>query len=220
MVALLRLRLRPLPRTSYGYQPPPQATARGWRCANQDCGAPVRRWPRRCRLCGWHADPEFDEPWAHAALGAELSWRVRHYPDSAGVPQERLIEWRLKDALLCQDRPAAAVARRAMHDHIRTRQAADSWWNPGFLLGLAVFDAIQFGDLDGAAADLCCWLGVFGGDHTGESRGWLANARSVMNAGVAFLTTPGGEDHPRAAEIRKGCLRVAGGCLRAALRGG
>ena len=213
MVALLRL--RPLPRTSYGYQPPPRATACGWRCANQDCGAPVRRWPRRCRLCGWPADPEFDEPWAHEALGAELSWRVGRYPENgAGVSQERLVEWRLKDALLLRDRPAAAAARGAMHDYIRSRQARDSGWNPGFLLGLAVFDAIELGDLDGAASDLCCWLGVFAGSHSGEGRGLLANARSVMNAGVAFLAAPGGEDHPRATEIRKGCLRVAGGCLR------
>lgn len=213
MVALLRL--RPLPRTSYGYQPPPQATARGWRCANQDCAAPVRRWPRRCRLCGWPADPELDEPWAHEALGAELSWRVRRSPgNGAGAVQDRLVEWRLRDALLLRDRLAAVAARGAMHDYIRSRQAEDNWWNPGFLLGLAVFDALEFGDLDGAAADLCCWLGVFAGDRPEESRGLLASARSVMNATVAFLAVPGGEDHPRAAEIRKGCLRVAGGCLR------
>lgn len=215
MVALLRL--RPLPRTSYGYQPPPQATARGWRCANPDCGAPVRYWPRRCRLCGWPADPEFDEPWAHEALGAELSWRVSRFPGSgAGIPQERLIEWRLKDALLRRDWPAAAAARAAMHGYIRSRQAGDSRWNPGFLLGLAVFDAIELGDLDGAAGDLCCWLEAFTDDRPGESHGSLANGKSVMNAGVAFLAAPGGEDHPRAAEIRKGCLRVVGGCLRAA----
>ena len=214
MVALLRL--RPLPRTSYGYQPPPRATAHGWRCANQECGAPVRRWPRRCRWCGWPADPELDEPWAHDALGAELSWRVRRDPGSgAGIPQERLIEWRLKDALLRRDRPAAAVARRAMHDYIGTRQAKDGWWNPGFLLGRAVFDALELGDMDGAAVDLCRWLDVFA-DRGEESRGLLANARSVMDAGVAFLTAPGGERHARAAEIRKKCVRVAGGCLRAA----
>ena len=215
MVALLRL--RPLPRTSYGYQPPPQASAHGWRCANQDCGAPVRRWPRRCRSCGWPADPEFDEPWAHDALGAELSWLVRHNSRrGARISQERLVEWRLKDALLRRDPPAVAAARGAMHDYIRSRQAEDGWWNPGFLLGLAVFDAIELGDLDGAAGDLCRWLGVFAGDRAEEDRGLLANAKSVMNAGVAFLAAPGGEDHPRAAEIRKRCLRVAGGCLRAA----
>lgn len=215
MVALLRL--RPLPRTSYGYQAPPQATAHGWRCANYGCRAVVRRWPRRCRLCGWPADPEFDQPWAHEALGAELSWRARHLPGSgAGTPQERLIGWRLKDALLRADWPSARIARRAMHDHIRLRQAADSGWDPGFLLGLAVFDAIEAGDLDGAADDLSRWLGVFAGERREEDHGALATAQSVMNAGVAFLTAPGGEDHPRAAEIRKGCLRVAGGCLRAA----
>ena len=167
MVELLRL--RPLPRTSYGYHPPPEATVHGWRCANYYCGAAVRRWPRRCRLCGWAADPEFDEPWAHAALGIELSWQVRHFPGSAAsIPRERLIEWHLKDALLRRDRLAAAAARQAMHAYIRTRQAEDSWWNPGFLLGLAVFDAIDLGDLDGAADDLCFWLEVFVDDRTAD----------------------------------------------------
>jgi hypothetical protein len=215
MVALLRL--RPLPETSYGYQPPPRATARGWRCANQDCGAAVRHRGRRCRLCGWPADPELDEPWAHEALGAELSWRVRQFPKSGGgIPQERLIEWRVKDALRRHDWSSAAVARAAMHDYIRSRQAENNWWDPAFLLGLAVFDAIELGDLDGAAGDLCCWLEMFTDDRPEESRGSFANAKSVMNAAVAFLAASGGEDHPRAAEIRKGCLRVAGGCLRAA----
>jgi hypothetical protein len=215
MVAMLRL--RPLPRTSYGYQPPPQATAHGWRCANQNCGAAVRRWPRRCRLCGWSADPEFDEPWAHVALGVELSWRIRHFPRSGGgIPEERLIEWHLKDALLRRNGPAAAAAREAMRAYIRSRQAEDSWWNPCLLLGLAVFDAIDLGDLDGAADDLCFWLEVFVDDRTADGLpSSLASAKSVMNAGVAFLAAPGGEEHPRADEIRKGCLRVAGGCLRA-----
>jgi hypothetical protein len=214
MVAMLRL--RPLPRTFYGYQPPPQATAHGWRCANHDCGATVRRWPRRCRLCGWSADPEFDEPWAHEALGRELSWRVRYLPRSgAGIPLDRLIEWHLKDALLRRDRPAAAAARAAMRHYIRSRKVVDSWWNPSFLLRLAVFDAIELGDLDGAADDLCCWLGVVDDDRTEEDHAALANAESAVSAGVAFLAAPGGEDHPRATEIRKGCLRVVGGCLRA-----
>lgn len=215
MVALLRL--RPLPKTSYGYQPPPQATARGWRCANQDCGATVRHRARRCRLCGWPADPEFDEPWAHEALGAELSWRVRQFPKKGGgFQQERLIEWRVRDALRRRDWSSAAAARTAMHDYIRSRQAEDNWWDPAFLLGLAVFDAIELGDLDGAASDLACWLAAFSDDRPAESHRSLANAKSVMNAAVAFLAAAGGEDHPRAAEIRKGCLRVAGGCLRAA----
>lgn len=204
------------PRTSYGYQAPPEATIRGWRCANYECGAAVRRWPRRCRLCGWPANPDFDEPWAHEALGAELSWRVRHFPDAkAVIPRERLIEWRLKDALLHRDLPSAAAARAAMHRYISSRQAAGGRWDPGFLLGLAVFDAVELGDLDGAAGDLCHWLSQYAGGCPQAGRAALANAESVMNAGLAFLAAPGGEDHPRAAEIRKGCLRVAGGCLRA-----
>lgn len=220
MQALLRLRLLPL--TSYGYQPPPEATAHGWRCANYDCGAAVRRW-RRCRLCGWPADPEFDEPWAHEALGVQLSWQVSNYPErGAGIPRERLLEWRLKDALLRHDDRAAAAARAAMRDYADEQRT--SWWNPGSMLRLAVFDALDLGDLHGAAEDLCFWLEVSGGAPVEDSwgAGWaeighsaLANAKPLMDAVIAFLAAPGGEAHPRAPEIRKGALRVAGGCLRA-----
>jgi hypothetical protein len=82
------------------------------------------------------------------------------------------------------------------------------------MLGFAVSGALGLGDLDGAAGDLCCWLEMSGADTAGGS-GAFGNATSVMNAVVSFLAAPGGASHPLAEEIRRGCLRVAGGCLRA-----
>ena len=53
-----------LPLTTYGYQPPPEATAHGWSCPSEDCGVTeheqVRKWPKRCTNCGSLADPVFD----------------------------------------------------------------------------------------------------------------------------------------------------------------
>jgi hypothetical protein len=211
-------RRRPRLLTSYGYQPPPEATVHGWRCASRDCAMPVRYWRRRCRRCGSPADPEFDQPWAHEALGAELTWLVTLATVApgreAGLARDRLIGWRVKDAVLRGDGPAAAAARRVMRDHAELRRTADSRWSPGPMLGLAVSGALGLSDLDGAAGDLCFWLEMSGEDTAG-GRCAFGNATSVMHAVVTFLAAPGGAAHPLADEIRRGCLRVAGGCLRA-----
>jgi hypothetical protein len=82
------------------------------------------------------------------------------------------------------------------------------------MLGFAVSGALGLGDLDGAVGDLCFWLEISGADTAGGSCAF-GNATSVMNAVVSFLAAPGGASHPLAEEIRRGCLRVAGGCLRA-----
>jgi hypothetical protein len=212
-MALWRWRQRPL--TSYGYQPPPGATVRGRRCASRDCGVPVGRWRRRCGRCGGPADPEFDEPWAHEALGAELTWLARGGPArEAGAARDRLVAWRVKDAVVRRDDHAAAQARLVMRDYADRRRAEDSLWSPGPMLGLAVSGALRLRDLDGAAGDLCFWLEISGEDAAGGRPGF-GNATSVMNAVVTFLAAPGGAAHPLAEEIRRGCLRVAGGCLRA-----
>ena len=212
-MALWRRQTRRL--TSYGYQPPPEATVRGWRCASRDCAAPVRRWPRRCRRCGGPVDPVFDEPWAHKALGAELSWLAMVAPGrEAAVARDRLVAWRVRDAVVRRDYPAATEARRVMRNYADRRRAEDSRWSPGPMLGFAVSGALGRGDLDGAAGDLCFWLEMSGEDTAGGSCAF-GNTTSVMNAAVGFLSAPGGAAHPLAAEIRRGCLRVAGGCLRA-----
>lgn len=213
-MALWRRRSRPL--TTYGYQPPPEATVRGWRCASRDCAAPAGHWPRRCRRCGGPADPEFDEPWAHDALGAELGWLAGGRPGrAAAVARDQLIAWRVRDAVVRRDYPAATEARRAMRDHAERRRSADSRWGPGPMLGFAVSGALGLGDLDGAAGDLCLWLGLSAGEEAAGAPCPVGNATSVLHAAVTFLARPGGAVHPLADEIRRECLRIAGGCLRA-----
>jgi hypothetical protein len=144
-----------------------------------------------------------------------LSWLARGGPArEAGAARDRLVAWRVKDAVARRDDRAAAQARRVMRDYADRRRAEDSRWSPGPMLGLAVSGALGLRDLDGAAGDLCLWLEMSGEEAAGGRYGF-GNANSVMNAVVAFLAAPGGAAHPLAEEIRRGCLRVAGGCLRA-----
>ena len=209
-------RRRPRLLTSYGYRPPPEATIRGRRCASRDCGAPVGRLRRRCARCGGPADPEFDEPWAHDALGAELGWLARSGPGGeSAAARDRLIAWRVRDAVVRRDHPAAAEARRAMRDYAGRRRAEDARWGPGPMLGFAVSSALGLGDLDGAAGDLCLWLELSAGEEAAGAPCPVGNATSVLHAAVTFLARPGGAAHPLAEEIRRECLRIAGGCLRA-----
>jgi hypothetical protein len=157
----------------------------------------------------------FDEPWAHEALGAELSWLATVGPGrEAAVARDRLFAWRVRDALVRRDYPAATGARRVMHDYADHRRAEDSRWSPAPMLGFAVSGALGLGDLDGAADDLFFWLEMSGEDTAGGSCAF-GNTTSVLKAAVSFLAAPGGSAHPLAEEIRRGCLRVAGGCLRA-----
>jgi hypothetical protein len=210
---------KPLPLTSYGYQPPRRATAHGWKCTNYDCGQaqhePVQRWPVCCRSCGSRADPLLDQPWAHEAEGIELSWEVSHHPErGGGFAQERLLDWNLKDALLCGNAPAAQAARAAIHSHAAQRTRADRWWSPSYVFYGPVMDALAADDIDGAADDLCVWLGLSNGDNAEEDNRNRTNARTVIDAADKFFASADGRAHPRAQEIRQACLRVAAGAFR------
>jgi hypothetical protein len=210
--------VKPLPPTSYGYQPPRGATTKGWRCVNEECGVSelgrVARWPFRCLQCGWAADPTFDPPWEHEALGVELAWQVGHDASDAGrrLAGERLLAWRLKDALLLRgDARAAADARAELRSYVSRQVRQGGWWSPGFTLLPAVQDGLDAGDLDGAAEDLCFWLDLSTGEGAADDNEIRTNARSVISSGAVFLDAPGAAAHPRARDVRVGCLRVAEG---------
>jgi hypothetical protein len=204
-----------LPVTSYGYQPPPGATAKGWKCTNiQTCGnggnVPPRRWPVRCPRCGQPCDPVFDEPWAHQALGTELNWQLRNDPIRGGQnAQERLMAWNLKDALLRCDARTAADARAVLHDYVARKQREGSHWNSLSTMWQAIRHALDADDLDGAADDLCFWLSVSTGKNADNDNKVRTNARTVISTAGDFFDAPGGATHPRAVEIRQGCLRIA-----------
>lgn len=141
-------------------------------------------------------------------------------PRSAAIPgpraivaQDRLLNWQLKDALLRSDAATAATARNAIRRLAEGRLREDCSWNPVFLVGPAVWDALTAGDLEGAAEDLCFWLEISTGEDAAESNSVRHNARTVIDTGAKFLAAPGGAAHPRAAEIRSGCLRVAEGAF-------
>jgi hypothetical protein len=206
--------------TSYGYQPPRGASAIGWKCTNRDaCGTseyqPITRWPIRCPECGSPADPLFDQPWAHDALGVELDWQIRNEVDEADrhLAGERLMAWRLADALRRGDAADVAATRAVLHRYVSGQVRDGNWWNPGFTLAQAVREGLDAGDLDGAAEDLCFWLGVSTGEGAAEDYRILTNAQTVLSSGTMFLGAPGGSAHSRAAEIRGGCLRVAEGAF-------
>ncbi|BCJ73764.1 hypothetical protein CS0771_33080 [Catellatospora sp. IY07-71] len=151
---------RRFPRTSYGYQAPPEARVKGWECNNEECGtgdepAP-RSWPFPCPQCGQPADPTFVEPWAHVARGFE----IRHLLNGPNPYRRELAqldqhEWEYKDAWLRADRAAADAAWRSF------RQAKPAAWptaGNGTSVAAAMFGMVQlaaeFGDLDSAAHDV------------------------------------------------------------------
>jgi hypothetical protein len=209
---------RPLPLTSYGFQPPPGATAHGWKCTNYDCGRteyePVRRWPVCCRSCGSPADPLLDKPWAHEAEGVELNWQVIHHPErGGGTTQERLMCWNLKDALLRRDIPGAQVARATIRRHAGKRALEDLCWSPSYVFCVAVLDAMAVGDMDGAADDLCFWLSISSGDNAEDDNRNRTNSRTAIETSMKFIAAPGGISHRRAPEIRQGCLSLAEGAF-------
>ena len=213
-------RTAPLPQTSYGYRPPREAIAQGWKCSNpNDCGRAdshrIRRWPMRCPGCGWPADPVFAPPWEHDALGVELKWQIGHDTNeySLLIARERLMAWLLNDARLRGDAAGAAAARTALHRYVDRQVKEGEWWNYSFTLAPAVREGIDAGDLDGAAMDLCFWLSISTGENAAEENEVRANARSVIGSAAAFLSAPGGSAHRHAAEIRAGCLRIAEGAF-------
>ena len=210
-----------LPLTSYGYQPPRGATAAGWRCTNREgCGAadflPPSRWPAHCPQCGWPCDPTFNEPWAQDALGIELTWQVSNDLSEYGrlYAHERLLAWNLTEALRQRNPAAASAARAALHDYVASRVRDGKHWSPGFTLFTSVSAELEAAHLDAAAEDLCFWLSVSTGKDADNDNDVRTNARTVIQASAAFLAAPGGASHPRAPEIREGCLRIAEGSYR------
>lgn len=206
-----------LPTTSYGYSPPPNATARGWVCTNYDCARgepePVRRWPRPCPDCGSPTDPQFNQPWAHDAEGVELQWILREHPErGGGFYEDQWQVWQFKDALLRGDRARVAELRNAARARAVSRHEQDVWWIPGDVFFHYVWNALDAGDLDGAADDLIFWMSLSSSDDVENNNTNRTNCRQVVDMTTRFLAA-GGAAHPRSPEVKQGCLRLAEGAF-------
>jgi hypothetical protein len=210
---------KPLPVTSYGYQPPPEATAKGWVCTNSDCGVsehePVKRWPKACNSCGSSTDPLFNQPWEHDAEGIELQWILHNDPKrGGGFHQDRWEVWQFRDAALRGDNAGMSRARVRVRSYAADRMARDSWWGPGDVFFFFVWIGLQVDDLNGAADDLCHWLSLSSSEDVENDNTNRTNCRQVIDSAARFLAAPGGGTHPRAPEIRQGCVKLAEGAYQ------
>jgi len=198
-----------LPTTSYGYQPPAGATALGSMPRSTDCGfsehEPVRRWPKSCSRCGSPADPLLNKPWKHDARGVELQWLIRDHPErGGGFNQDQWEVWQFKDSYLRGDIAGANRIRK------RNRKSPpDPMEMPGENYFYFVWNALEAGDLDGAADELCYWMSVSSTEDVENDNTNRTNCRQVVDMTQRFFKAPGGHSHPRAPEIRRSCVKLA-----------
>jgi hypothetical protein len=207
-----------LPGTSYGYQPPPGATAHGWKCPSDKCGevgdGVVRGF--HCWKCGGHADPVFDEPWAHQARGVELQYQMANDPDRAGFAKVQWPAWRYTDAVLKGDSHGAAQARalaRAQDleesERLEALNLKEKYWCPSHQYIDLVLRELETHRIDDAADDLMHWLSISPTDNVAgnETNSWQA----IQMVG-AFFSAPGGRQHALLPAIRIRCLEIAAAC--------
>lgn len=172
----------------------------------------AKKWPLACMRCGSPADPNFDDPWRHEAEGVEIQWILRNRPDGdSGYYESRWLEWQVKDSYLHGDLPNAVRLQGEILQRNRAYQEANPAGQPGWAFFRPVWDAIEAGDLDSAANHLVYWLSVSRTENVENDNTNRTNARQVVDLIIRFVRSPGGSSHPRMAEIREGCLRVAEG---------
>lgn len=201
-----------LPTTSYGYQPPREATAFGWECSDREgCGGwdgegelfaknqrIMRGWPKQCTRCGKPADPRFNDPWAHEAEGAKLHWRVSHGANHLRGDWE---VWQFRDGVQRGDAVAVAEARARLRQFAAQAQGSEIY----DVFGPIVTYARQAGDLDGAAADLLLWI-----EHPPESQHFqIVNFRVLLDAAYELLRAEGASARPWARDVRARIRRLA-----------
>jgi hypothetical protein len=206
----------PLSATSYGYVPPPEATAHGWSCSGDDCRTgewePVPRWPMACPRCGAPADPVFDEPWAHEATGPRLRHEIARGGDPflVSVSQAQLAAWQYKDAMLRDDRAAAlaalhvaAGAARAQAENYPDRSG------PSSVLVPVVDTALKYGELETAAQALEFWRGLQVTEDIGGSSTHRSSCMNLLSKLADFLADPRTAKHPAVPRFRGYIVELA-----------
>jgi hypothetical protein len=206
-----------LPTTSYGYAPPPEATANGWLCPSEECGAggdaAPRRWPATCARCGGPVDPQFDEPWSHESRGPWIRHKLatERHPAGRTVWQSNLIAWNYKDALFRGEAELANQRLGEAHDYIEdeSHRAPGSFFAGDVMFGI-VRDSLDFGQADTAALELKFWRAQMPADNVEHDNMQRNNCLQLLRSQIRFLEEPGTATHPAAPEIRAHAVEVAG----------
>jgi hypothetical protein len=209
-----------LPETTYGYQPPPEATASGWQCNNKDCGtgdAPApKKWPARCPLCGGLADPDFDAPWREEARGYRLQMLAKQDGDEFGIFESGIREWRYGQALARSDVAGAEATRRDTDRWLVHMSRQSPYFRVGSVRFMLIHHAVKYQQIDAAARELTDWFAaadVYNVDYSplGESSEEGNRMRSelfpLFRSAIGFLERTEGRAHPLAPAIDKAARR-------------
>lgn len=192
---------RQLPTTSYGYQPPPDAIAVGWRCNSSGCGrasepgAVPRSWPFRCPGCGQPVDARLADPWAHDARGVELRHAIATDSDMREISEYALPAWQYKDAMARGNRDGAIKARAEFRAYDDAHPDGN---HRAFGYSELLRYALDAGDVSGAADDLLHWLETSVADGSYRER---ADCKQAIGRAVEYLEVPGAFDQPAASAI-------------------
>lgn len=198
---------RRLPTTSYGYTPPPEARADGWRCFGDECyngGTPApRRWPVRCPECGSPVDPTFEPPWDHEAEGVLLAHQLRSSvgAEKRAIARASLYSWDYKDAVRNQDLSRQDVVKTQFLQEIGqlfTRQNAWTLWRT---LSSTVWDALGALDLDFAADLIAVWRPFVRTDDVEENNENRTQSRMFVGTCIRFLEQVESVGHAREHDV-------------------
>lgn len=183
-----------LPPTPYGYQPPPDAQVVSWECTNRQCGEgehgpDMRGWPKRCPKCGSLIGSGIVKPpYEHAARRAELDVKLAHpkaeWEHQMAVDDDLL--WRFDEALRRNDRPRASEVREEADSVIAQNLGQGSSREYGQRMKL-VWTALDFDDLDDAAAELLVWFETADLTTANDNSGVRANGRGLIDMSARFL---------------------------------
>lgn len=209
-------RSKSLPRTSYGYQPPPEATASGWKCPGPECGdgdeATPRRWPALCTACGTQVDPSFDEPWAHQARRLEIDHILRDPAQNSSYKTLVRVEsdvWDYKDALMRHHASSASRARHAFRRTVTDIVRTDHYFVSGTSYFQVVLAGLEYADVDGVADELLTWYPEIDTRDVETDDARRFNSRYFISCGVRFLEDPRGSQQRDADKIYRAMLDIA-----------
>lgn len=207
---------RQLPATTYGYAPPPGASASGWQCNNKGCGAgdvpAPSKWPFSCPLCGGPADPDFDEPWREQARGPRLQLLIDQYGDEFGFYESAIRDWQYGQALGARDAARAEAIRVDNDRWLDEQKRLSANFDDSMCRGMMIGHALADGTLDGAARELTLWFDQADvyhldvselGSGSREGNKLRAKCFGLFRAAADFLDDPHGRSHPQAAVIDK-----------------